>query len=78
MALLDRRESVEMKPLKLRIAADALDLLEQYAQYLNRDKAEIVAAAIKHAVQLDKDFCREAGVPSVSGARGRGTLESPT
>jgi uncharacterized protein (DUF1778 family) len=74
MALLDRRESVEMRPLKLRISADALDLLERYAQYLNRDKAEVVAAAIKHAVQLDKDFCREAGVPLVSGARGRSTL----
>lgn len=78
MALLDRRESVGMKPLRLKIAADALDLLERYAQYLNRDKAEIVAAAIKHAVQLDKDFCREAGVPAFSGARGRSTPESAT
>ena len=67
-----------MKPLKLRIAADALDRLERYAQYLNRDKAEIVAAAIKHAVQLDKDFCREAGVPVPNGARGRSTPESAT
>ena len=78
MALLDRRETVEMKPLKLRIAADALDLLERYSQYLNRDKAEVVAAAIKHAVQLDKDFCRNEGISLVGSARGRSTAEAST
>jgi predicted transcriptional regulator len=67
-----------MKPLKLRIAADALDRLERYAQYLNRDKAEVVAAAIKHAVQLDKDFCREMGIQLAGVARGRSTAELST
>jgi predicted DNA-binding protein len=73
MALLERRDRVEIVAAKLRMPADVLELLEKYAQYLNRDKAEIVAAAIKHAVQLDKDFCREADTPLVNSQRTRGT-----
>jgi len=75
MALLERREQVEIKRVQLAIPADALDMLEKYAAYLNRDKSEVVAAAIKHAVSLDHEFCRGQGLAPPGARRARRAVE---
>jgi hypothetical protein len=71
MALLEKREAVEVRKIPVRLPADVLDLLERYARYLNRDKGEILAAAIKHAVQLDEEFCRAEGFAPTGARRSR-------
>ncbi len=77
MALLERREAVELRKIPVRLPADVLDLLERYAQYLNRDKSEVIAVAIKHAVQLDEEFCRAEGLAPTGARRGRRSADVP-
>ncbi len=62
MALLERRARIEIKRVPLSLPVDVVELLEQYAAFLNRDKGEVLAAAVRHAVELDDAFCREAGL----------------
>lgn len=70
MALLEKRERVEIKRVPVNLPADVLELLDRYATYLNRDKGEVLAAAVRHAVQLDEEFCRVEGI-TPAGARPR-------
>jgi hypothetical protein len=76
MALLDKREQVEMKRIPVRLPADVLDLLDRYAQYLNRDKNEVLEVAIRHAVQLDEEFCRAEGLVTTGGRRSRRPVDA--
>jgi hypothetical protein len=71
MALLERRERVEIKRIPVSLPADVLEMLDRYAKYLNRDKSEVLAAAVRHAVQLDEEFCRAEGI-TPAGVRPRG------
>jgi len=69
MALLKKRERIEIKRIPVRLPADVLDLLDRYATYLNRDRGEVLAAAVRYAVQLDEEFCQAEGI--TPGARPR-------
>lgn len=69
MPLFERRERVEIKRVQMAIPTDALELLEKYADYLNLDRGEVLAGVIKHAVQLDAEFCHQNGIASPSTAR---------
>lgn len=69
MPLLERRERVEIKRVTMAIPADALELLGKYAEYLNRDKAEVLGVAIKHMVHQDPEFCREHGIATAGRER---------
>lgn len=70
MALLEKRERVEIKRVTVSMPADVLELLDRYAKHLNRDKGEVLAAAVRHAIQLDEEFCRAEGI-MLAGARQR-------
>jgi len=71
MALLERRARIEIKRIPLSLPVDVVELLEQYAAFLNRDKGEVLAAAVRHAVELDDAFCREAGLRPSGTRRNR-------
>jgi predicted transcriptional regulator len=71
MALLEKRETIEVKKIPVRLPADVLEILERYARYLNRDKSEVIAVAIRHAVQMDDEFCRAEGLAPTSARRSR-------
>ncbi len=66
MALLEKREHVEIRRVQVGLPSDVLALLDKYAAYLNRDKNEILAAAVKHAIQLDEEFCRAEGIATTA------------
>ena len=76
MALLDRRDRVETKAATFRLPRDVVELLDKYARYLNRDKSEVVVAALEHAVRLDEEFCHSAGIAPATGRRGRRIAEA--
>jgi len=75
MALLEKRERVEIKRVPMSLPVDVLALLDKYATFLNRDRGEVLAAAVRHAIALDDAFCRAAGLPP-SGPRR--TRRAPT
>ncbi len=57
MAILTRKEAKpEGKTLSVRLDTDVVSSLRAYARYLNRTPAEVVNAAIKHAIHQDKEF----------------------
>ena len=71
MALLERRARIETKRVPVSLPVDVLELLEKYAAFLNRDKGEVLAAAVRHAVELDDTFCHAEGLTPSGARRGR-------
>ncbi len=56
MALLDRRVEIQWEPLSGRIPKTTAERVKEYARFVNRDRAEVIAGLLDYAMGKDKEF----------------------
>ena len=68
MPLIKRRPKDTMKPITFRLPESLVEKLNAYADFVNVPQSEIVAEAIKYAIESDKDFSTECTQSAISNA----------
>ena len=68
MPLIKRRPKEIIKPFTVRLPESLSKRLEQYAEFTNVPVGEIVAEAVKYALESDKEFSTEGTQSAISSA----------
>ena len=68
MPLIKRRPKDTLKPITFRLPELLVEKLNNYADFVNVPQSEIVAEAIKYAIESDKEFSTECTQSAISNA----------